>query len=116
MLRDPRHVLAPLVLLIQLSCARTMTSDATSGARGITKSAFGKLPDSTPVDLYTLRNKSGIEARIITYGGIVVSIDTPDRNGKLDDIVLGFDSLAGYVHASPYFGAIVGRYANRIAK
>ena len=116
MLRDSRHVLVPLVLLVQLSCARTMTSDATSSARGITKSPFGKLPDSTSVDLYTLRNKSGIEARIITYGGIVVSIDTPDRSGKLDDIVLGFDSLSGYVHDSPYFGAIVGRYANRIAK
>jgi aldose 1-epimerase len=116
MLRDPRHLLVPLVLLIQLSCTRTMTSDATAGARGITKSVFGKLPDSSAVDLYTLRNKSGIEARIITYGGIVVSIDTPDRNGKLDDIVLGFDSLSGYVHDSPYFGAIVGRYANRIAK
>jgi aldose 1-epimerase len=116
MLRDSRHVLVPLVLFIQLSCTRTMTSDATAGARGITKSVFGKLSDSTPVDLYTLRNKSGIEARIITYGGIVVSIDTPDRNGKLDDIVLGFDSLSGYVHDSPYFGAIVGRYANRIAK
>ena len=58
MLRDSRHLLVPLVLLIQLSCTRTMTSDATSSARGITKSAFGKLADSTPVDLYTLRNKT----------------------------------------------------------
>ena len=116
MLRDSRHVLVPLLLLIPLSCARTMTSDATATTRGITKSTFGKLADSTRVDLYTLRNKSGIEARIITYGGVVVSIDTPDRNGKLDDIVLGFDDLASYVKDSPYFGAIVGRYANRIAK
>ena len=88
----------------------------TAPARGVTKSAFGKLDDGTPVDLYTLRNSSGIQARIITYGGILVSLETPDRNGAFDDIVLGFDSLSSYVHDSPYFGAIVGRYANRIAK
>ena len=88
----------------------------TAPARGVTKSAFGKLDDGTPVDLYTLRNSSGIQARIITYGGILVSLETPDRHGAFDDIVLGFDSLSSYVHDSPYFGAIVGRYANRIAK
>ena len=54
-------------------------------------------------------------ARILTYGGIVQSLETPDRAGKLDDVVLGFDDLQGYVKSSPYFGAIVGRYGNRIA-
>ncbi|HTJ22888.1 MAG TPA: aldose epimerase family protein [Gemmatimonadaceae bacterium] len=93
-----------------------MTNTASSAARGVTKSLFGTLADNTPVDLYTLRNKSGIEARVITYGGVIVSLATPDRDGKLDDIVLGFDSLPPYVKDSPYFGAIVGRYANRIAK
>jgi aldose 1-epimerase len=65
--------------------------------------------------VYTIRNSSGVEARILTYGGIIASLRTPDRNGVFDDIVLGFDSLSSYVHDSPYFGAIVGRYANRIA-
>ncbi|HYU08132.1 MAG TPA: galactose-1-epimerase [Gemmatimonadales bacterium] len=64
---------------------------------------------------FTLTNAHGIEVKIITYGGIITSIRTPDRSGKLDDIVLGFDSLPGYLKDSPYFGAIVGRYANRIA-
>ncbi len=64
---------------------------------------------------FTLTNAHGIEVKVITYGGIITSIRTPDRSGKLDDIVLGFDSLAGYLGDSPYFGAIVGRYANRIA-
>jgi galactose mutarotase-like enzyme len=64
---------------------------------------------------FTLTNAHGIEVRVLAYGGIITSIRTPDRTGKLDDIVLGFDSLAGYQQDSPYFGAIVGRYANRIA-
>ena len=93
-----------------------MTTHAQATGRGIVKSSFGKLDDGTPVDLYTMRNRSGIEVKIITYGGIIVSVRTPDRSGAFDDIVLGFDNLANYVHASPYFGAIVGRYANRIAK
>src|SRR2546422_6573330 len=63
---------------------------------------------------FTLTNAHGIEVHVITYGGIITSIRTPDRSGRLDDIVLGFDSLAGYVKNVPYFGAIVGRYANRI--
>ncbi|MBI5915136.1 MAG: galactose mutarotase [Bacteroidetes bacterium] len=82
----------------------------------ITKSPFGTLPDGTSVDLYTLTNKNGLEAKITNYGGIVVSLKTPDRNGKFEDIVLGYDSLAQYVADNPYFGAIVGRYGNRIAK
>ena len=93
-----------------------MTTHAPAPTRGITKSSFGTLDDGTPVDAYTIRNSFGMEARVITYGGIIVSLKTPDRNGAFDDVVLGFDSLAKYVHDSPYFGAIVGRYANRIAK
>ena len=93
-----------------------MTAHAQATGRGVAKSAFGKLDDGTPIDLYTLRNRSGIEAKVITYGGIIVSLRTPDRSGSFDDIVLGFDDLASYVKDSPYFGAIVGRYANRIAK
>jgi aldose 1-epimerase len=80
------------------------------------KQSFGKTPDGTEVFLYTLRNKSGMEARITNYGGIVVSVLTKDRNGKAADIVLGFDSLSSYIKDTPYFGALVGRYGNRIGK
>src|SRR2546425_9432216 len=80
-----------------------------------TRTPVGQLPDGRAVEQFTLTNAHGIEVRVITYGGIITAIRTPDRSGRLDDIVLGFDSLAGYLKDSPYFGAIVGRYANRIA-
>ena len=78
--------------------------------------AFGATQDGTPVWLYTLRNKNGVEARIMTYGGIIQSLKVPDKNGKLGDVVLGYDTLDGYLTNSPYFGALIGRYGNRIAK
>jgi len=81
----------------------------------ITKAPFGKTPDGTPVDIYTLRNANGVEARICNYGGIVVSLKTPDKNGKLGDVVLGYDDLDSYVKNNPFFGCFVGRYGNRIA-
>lgn len=83
-------------------------------ATKMTKSEFGKSNDGAPVEIYTLTNSHGIEARIMTYGGIVVSLKTPDRSGKMADIVLGCGSLAGYLAPNPFFGALVGRYANRI--
>jgi aldose 1-epimerase len=82
----------------------------------ITKSDFGKLPDGKEVFQYTVTNKNGVEMKIINYGGIITSLKTPDKKGMLEDIVLGYNSLDGYLKESPYFGAIVGRYANRIAK
>ena len=83
----------------------------------VTHASFGKTKSGTPVDLFTLTNKSGAEARITNYGGIVVSVKVPDKNGKLDDVVLGFDQLSGYEeNPGPYFGALIGRYGNRIAK
>jgi aldose 1-epimerase len=82
----------------------------------ITKADFGKTPEGTPVELYTLRNARGMEATIMTYGGIVTSLKVPDKNGKFDDVVLGYDNLDGYIKSSPYFGALIGRYGNRIAK
>ncbi len=82
----------------------------------IDKEEFGKLNDGREVYIYILKNKSGAEAKIINYGATVVSLMMPDRNGKYADIVLGYDSLDNYVNGSSYFGAIVGRYANRIAK
>ncbi len=82
----------------------------------ITKQLFGKTADGKPVDIYTLTNTKGMEARIMTYGGIIVSLKTPDRNGKFADVELGFDSLDPYLKGHPFFGALVGRYGNRIAK
>jgi aldose 1-epimerase len=80
------------------------------------KEAFGALPDGTAVELYTLTNASGMEVRAMTYGGIIVSLRVPDRAGALGDVVLGYDALDGYLKASPYFGSIIGRYGNRIAR
>jgi aldose 1-epimerase len=82
----------------------------------ISQAPFGKTADGTPVEIYTLRNCHGMEARIITYGGIVVSLNVPDKNGKFGDVVLGYDNLDGYLANNPFFGALVGRYGNRIAK
>ena len=86
----------------------------------VTKADFGSMPDGTPVEIYTLRNSKGMEADIITYGGIVTSLKTPDKNGNFADVVLGFDKLDGYTKDAylkncPYFGALIGRYGNRIA-
>jgi aldose 1-epimerase len=81
----------------------------------IDKEPFGTTPDGEAVDLYTLHNDKGAEARIMTYGGIVVSLKVPDKNGQFGDVVLGYDKLDDYVKNNPYFGAMIGRYGNRIA-
>jgi aldose 1-epimerase len=94
--------------------ALTLASACTRSQR-VTREQFGKLPDGGSVELFTLTNRHGIEVRAMTYGAIITSIRTPDRHGTSADIVLGFDSLGGYLAGSPYFGAVVGRYANRIA-
>jgi aldose 1-epimerase len=83
---------------------------------GVTHAPFGKTADGKPVEIYTLTNANGVEVKAITYGCIITSLKTPDRTGKLADIVLGYDTLDGYLKDSPYFGAVVGRYGNRIAK
>jgi aldose 1-epimerase len=81
----------------------------------VKRAAFGRLPDGRGVDLFTLANAHGIEVRVMTYGAIITVVRTPDRLGHAEDIALGFDSLTGYLGEHPYFGALVGRYANRIA-
>jgi aldose 1-epimerase len=77
---------------------------------------FGEMPDGTPVDEYTFTNAHGAQAKIIPYGGIITGIVVPDREGKLDDVALGFNDLKGYLAGHPFFGCLVGRVANRIAK
>lgn len=86
-----------------------------NAATTVKKSDYGKMPDGSVVSMYTLTNAKGMEAKIITYGGILVSLKTPDRKGTMADVTLGHDSLADYrADASTYFGALIGRYANRI--
>ena len=81
----------------------------------ITTQLFGKTDENEPIDLFTLTNKNAIETSITNYGGRIVTLKIPDRNGDLADVVLGFDNLDGYLAKNPYFGALVGRFANRIA-
>jgi aldose 1-epimerase len=97
-----------------LLCALTACSAPAS--QQVTRTVFGQLPDSQLVEQFTLTNTHGIEVRAINYGAIITAIRTPDRSGRVADIVLGFDSLQRYLDRSPYFGAIVGRFANRIAR
>ena len=80
------------------------------------RAPFGKTADGQAVEAFTLKNANGIEVTAISYGGIITALKVPDRNGALGDIVLGFDSLDGYLTDHPFFGAIIGRYGNRIAK
>ncbi len=82
----------------------------------IEKQPFGKTEDGTTVDLYTLTNANGMTVKITNYGGIVTSLLVPDKNGNLEDVVLGYDNLEGYLKNNPYFGCIIGRYGNRIAR
>ncbi len=98
-------------LLLLMSCV------AFAAAQTVTKQSYGKTAAGENVDLYTLRNSKGVEAKITNYGGILVSLKVPDRNGKFDDVVLGFNDLESYLTKNdPYMGALIGRYGNRIAK
>jgi len=82
----------------------------------VRKQSFGKTAGGTPVDFYTLTNANGLIAKITNYGCIVTELHVPDRNGKLADVELGFDNLESYLKGHPFFGALAGRYANRIGK
>src|SRR5919106_6607224 len=104
-----------LVITTLDGCTTHRRSNVTAPA-SVTRTPFGQLPDGRTVELFAMTNAQGIEVRAMTYGGIITVIRTPDRNGRFDDVVLGYDSLAPYLDQSPYFGAIVGRYANRIAR
>jgi aldose 1-epimerase len=104
-------ILVPLAILCHV-----ITGSGQPGQPSMRREPFGKMPDGKTVEIFTLTNARGIELRAISYGGIIASLRAPDRNGKLDDIVLGFDRLEDYLKDHPFFGAIIGRYGNRIAK
>jgi aldose 1-epimerase len=99
-----------------LICVMLAALGVGAAMASLDKQDFGKTADGTPVDLYTLTNAHGMIVKVMTYGGIVTQIVVPDRNGKMGDVVLGFDSLDEYLAGDPYFGATVGRVGNRIAK
>src|SRR5712692_2636789 len=82
----------------------------------LSRTSFGTMPDGRAVEIFTLTNPAGLEVRTMPYGAIIVSVRAPDRNGRVGDVVCGFDTLDGYLTRSSYFGAVVGRYGNRIAK
>ncbi len=87
----------------------------TQAGLGVTEKLFGRMPDGREVTLYELTNANGLHAGIINYGAILVSLEVPDRDGKSADVALGFDDMESYIKRNPLFGAVVGRYANRIA-
>ena len=86
-----------------------------AGKVTVEKAAFGRMPDGTRVDLYTLRNAAGMEVRVMTYGATLICVKVPDRQGKLENVTLYLDSFDDYLRGHPLFGSVVGRYANRIA-
>jgi aldose 1-epimerase len=106
-------LLAALMLVVFVGCDKGKTSAKEQKAT-ITKEAFGTTKNGEAVDIYTLKNTKGSIAKIMTYGGTVVELLVPDRNGKMGDILLGFDNLRDYEEKSPYFGCLIGRYGNRI--
>lgn len=104
------------ILMAGIACSKHQPEPKAAKKVGsIMKSDFGTLPDGRKGDLYTIKNENGMEMRVTNYGGIIVSLKVPDRSGRFDDVVLGYDKLADYLAGSPYFGAIIGRYGNRIA-
>ncbi len=106
------HVSMLTLATLLAGCQRPEPS---AEAPTVTRDLFGELPDGREVYAYTLDNGRDVALKAITYGGIIVSLSAPDRDGRSGDVVLGYDDLAGYLRETPYFGAIIGRYGNRIA-
>jgi aldose 1-epimerase len=103
-------------LLLGGLCVADEAKRETKEEASVKKETFGKTNDGVAVDQYILTNPAGMTAKVITYGAILTELDTPDRDGKMADVVLGFDNLKDYLERNPHFGSTVGRVANRIAK
>lgn len=108
----------PLLAALALSAVAAPAALAADkpAAASVRKSDFGRMPNGTVIEQYTLTNARGVVARIITYGALLTELHVPDKAGQLGDVVLGFDKLDGYLKGHPYFGATIGRVGNRIAK
>lgn len=112
--------LQPVLILIgvfTISSQPTLAKERTKGKKAdVTKSDFGKTDTGEAVELYTMTNANGVIMKVMTYGGIVTELHVPDSEGKTGNVVLGFDNLKDYLKGHPYFGALIGRVGNRIAK
>ncbi|HNS16670.1 MAG TPA: aldose epimerase family protein [Bacteroidales bacterium] len=107
-----------LIILLSIEwigCRQKLSQEINQNIMDIKKEPFGQLQDNTQVYLFTLTNANGVILKVTNYGGIITSLEVPDINGQREDVVLGYDNLEGYLNETPYFGAIVGRYGNRIA-
>ena len=106
----PHHLLSGLALSLAIASTGANAAGLTSEHK-----PFGKTRDGTPVEQYQLRNSHGMQATIITYGGVLQALEVPDKNGKVEDVVLGFDDVQGYEAGTAFFGATIGRFGNRLA-
>ncbi len=106
---------APIIALFAASCGSPSEEPGARSEAGVTRVTWGKMPDGREVALFTLTNAKGLRARVTEYGAILVSMEVPDRDDKVADVTHGYDTLDGWLTNSSYFGATVGRFANRIA-
>src|SRR5262249_21044067 len=115
-LRKQAEEMVKMQRLLSLAAAFGMTAVLATGAlaASVDKASYGTTKAGEPVDIYTLKNDNGAAVKFLSYGGIITEIDVPDRRGRFDNIVLGFKNLADYEAKNPYFGALIGRYGNRI--
>jgi len=117
-----KAAMLPVLMVVLALCQMLQGSDGGQAdvtvavKAGVTRQPFGKTAEGTAVDIFALTNRNGVQLQATTYGGIITSVRVPDRRGTFADVVLGFDTLDPYLGAHPYFGAIVGRYGNRIGK
>lgn len=109
-MKHPRHLLSGLALSMMIASGGALAAGLSSEQK-----PFGKTNDGTAVEQYILRNSHGMQATVITYGGVLQSLKVPDKNGKVDDVVLGFDDVQGYQSGTAFFGATIGRFGNRLA-
>ncbi|MEO8493021.1 aldose epimerase family protein [Pseudomonas sp.] len=109
-MKHPRHLLSGLALSMLMASGGAHAAGLTSEQK-----PFGKTNDGTAVEQYVLRNSHGMQATVITYGGVLQSLKVPDKNGKAEDVVLGFDDVQGYQAGTAFFGATIGRFGNRLA-
>jgi len=114
--RWPFVILSLIVMWQGFTGARANEREQPLEKPGVARQPFGQTSDGTPVEMFVLTNRQGVQVRAITYGGIITSLRVPDRAGTMADVVHGFDSIEGYLKGHPYFGSIVGRYGNRIAR
>ena len=109
-MKHPRYLLSGLALSMMIASGGAQAAGLSSEQK-----PFGKTNDGTAVEQYILRNSHGMQATVITYGGVLQSLKVPDKNGKVDDVVLGFDDVQGYQSGTAFFGATIGRFGNRLA-